>query len=218
MGISFAAEFCYFPPARTGSHSVHSVLLSRFGKDYTPFGQSDLLARVADQHKHGYFELNGDHTRATMIHRLAPETRQFRSVATFREPMSRVASIYSYTCDVLGSTSSMESFDEWVRLVFCNRYNSMGRAHGLQTDVIFDDYGLPCVDRVYTIDRIGELLDFLVPGSGLDAPRINQSSVTYPVADLKLSTQRILQNFISQDLEFWDAIRAADGLIYATGR
>lgn len=178
-----------------------------------PFGEAQLFAALAHQDPNSYIELNGDHTRAHMLHRLIPETIDFRSVATFREPVQRVASLYSYTCDMLGIVPDNAAFDSWVRLVFCNRFNSLWRSHGLQTDIFFDDYGLQCVDRVYAMNRIPDLVDWLVPGAGGDLPHINQCKTKFHIGDLKLSTQRILLDMIAPDLEYWESLVSNGGML-----
>lgn len=213
MGISFSAAFTYFPPSRTGSHSINSVLSQRLGSDYAPFGRSELFNSLHKIDQNSFLELNGDHTRAIMIYRLFPEACEFRSVATFREPVGRVASLYSYTCDLLGIQPNLEAFDPWIRYVFCNRYNGMWRSHGLQTDIFFDEHGRQCVDRVYSTSRMADILNWLVPGSGSDIPHVNQCKTKFDVSDLKRSTQRILLDMIAPDIEYWESLSASNGLL-----
>ena len=148
-----------------------------------------------------------------MVQRLLPETRRYRSVSAFRNPFSRVCSLYSYTSQLLDIETSLDGFDNWVRHVFCNPFNEMWRAHGLQVDRFFDQTARPCVDRVYAGERLRDLADFLIPGSGSDLPHLNRSSLQPAVSDLRPSTQAILCDAIRRDLDFWDELSQAGGCL-----
>lgn len=211
MGISIEEEFCYFPPARTGSHSVNLVLRQFLKNKYKDFHELPKNLFAERQYGNFFYEWGGDHTRAAMFYRLMPQASHFRSASSFRDPLQRVASIYAYTSEKLGVATNIEKFDDWVRLVFCNNYNDIWLAHGLQTSIFMDSRSLPCVTRIYAIDRLADLLEFLLPGSGAEVPQVNSSSAHYLVYDLRASTQRRLLNRILPDLEFWDSLRIANG-------
>lgn len=134
-------------------------------------------------------------------------------MSVFRDPLARVSSIYAYTSQLVGVSTSLEGFDEWVRHVFCNRYNDVWKAHGLQVDVFSDQFGYPCVSRIYALERLADMADYLVPGAGAELPHINASNNCHKVSDLKLSTQRILLDMIAPDIEFQENLNAAGGLL-----
>lgn len=214
MGISFSRRFCYFGPARTGSHAVQDRLQACLGKDFMLFRDNSNFDVFLETHGDSYFEFNGDHCRAVTIHRLFPETLAFRSAATFRDPFRRVESLFCFTAAQSGAEISQMAFERWVDLVFCNPFNPVNRAHRLQADIFMNDLGIPCVDRVYDTERLDELIGYLLGPEGHDEPLpiVNGSAHSVGVGMLGAAVLNRLVSAIAPDIAFWETLQASHGV------
>lgn len=214
MGMSFSRKFCFFGPGRTGTHSIESSLRERLSDDYLLFEDQALIDRFGAIQPNEYFEYNGNHTRATMLYRRIPEAEQFRSAASFREPFSRIESLYCHTAALSGVPISQQAFEQWVELVFLNAYHPIYRSHRLQTDLFYDDAGRICVDRIFATSKSKELLGYLLDEDPVALPNrhINRSSHNVSVTLLTSNVMDALVQSIARDLTFWNKLQATNGI------
>ena len=216
MGISINHKIIFVGPARTGTHTVEHILHEYFGESYVSF--SDLKLRKYNHLMSGdkYFEWGGSHLSIQSIAKIWPGYESdFITYATFRDPLARVESLYSYMSERFGQDVTQGGFERWVAQVFCNSYSPVWKAHGLQTGLIMSELGVPAIHNVFSSARVKDLLKEAI-GKDMHSdavPVLNKSKKKVSVQNMNPAILSNLIGKISDDLAFWENLKGAGGVL-----